>query len=105
MEIKSLKNAFLFYNGDEYMIYHDVYGLCAYSKSIKRIEENGKEKVYIEFVIADLCSVSQSTITRKIKQLENKFIYKDVKITYEKENHNGYNNIQEKYVKITLENR
>lgn len=105
MEIINIKNGHIIYNGTQYLIMHDYYGLVAYSESIERNNDNGSVK--ITFIKADLMPYNNSYITRKINELERQFIYKEIEIKYidEKFRGGGYGSIQKKYTSISILDR
>lgn len=81
IDILSYKRGILsIYNGDNYIIYSQYYGIVAESTKIKRTDS----KVEIDFNICEWYGywALKPIISRGIKKLETMYIKKDVKVTY-----------------------
>lgn len=80
VELSHKRGIYSFYNGSIYMIYSQYYGLVAFSDKIEREEST----VNIDFLICNWYGYwdLKSIITRGINKIENRYINKTVKITY-----------------------
>lgn len=108
MEIVNFKSnyceCFLMFDGSHYAVFNNYHGLIACTDKIERNADYTSANINI--VIPDLLPIAKQAITKNIIALENRFIKKDITITYQVETaHAGRTGLNDSYMYIGIKNR